>query len=37
MLPAEVLDDLLEKVKALDMDDVRRQVEAQQEAATAQA
>jgi thioredoxin 1 len=37
MLPAEALDDLLDKVKALDMDDVRKQVQAQQEAATAQA
>lgn len=27
-LPAEALEDLLQKVKALDMDDVRRQIEA---------
>jgi len=27
-MPAEVLEDLIQKVKALDMDDVRRQIEA---------
>jgi thioredoxin 1 len=27
-LPAQTLEDLIQKVKALDMDDVRRQIEA---------
>jgi thioredoxin 1 len=37
MLPAEALDDLLGKVKALDMDEVHRAVAAQQEQETAHA
>ena len=35
MLPAEALDELIAKVKELDMDEVRAQVEAQQTKATA--
>mgnify|MGYP003574750723 CR=1 FL=1 len=37
MLPAEALDELIGKVKELDMDEVRAQVEAQEAKATAQA
>jgi len=37
MLPAEALDELIAKVKELDMDEVRAQVEEQQAKATAQA
>ncbi len=37
MLPAEALDELIAKVKELDMDEVRAQVEEQKAAATAQA
>jgi thioredoxin 1 len=35
MLPAEALDELVRKVRELDMDDVRRQVEAHEQAARA--
>ncbi len=37
MLPAEALDELIGKVKELDMDEVRAQVEAQEAETTAQA
>jgi thioredoxin 1 len=37
MLPAEALEELIAKVKELDMDEVRAMVEAQQQAAVAQA
>jgi hypothetical protein len=33
MLPAEALDELMDKVRELDMDEVRAEVEKQQEAA----
>ena len=37
MLPAEAIDELLEKVRELDMDQVRAEIEQQQEVATANA
>jgi thioredoxin-like negative regulator of GroEL len=37
MLPAEALDELMDKVREVDMEEVRAEVEKQQETATAEA